>query len=126
MAVGVLYGLYVHVKRIGYEEAVAEYKVQAGEADAKRRVISEPIAAAAEVAQVQVRTLFKTIFKEVPVYVEATDCPLRGGFRVLHDAAANVVVPTPPPSLMLPASPLKTLPAPSPATTAPAGKPASA
>lgn len=35
-----------------------------------------------------VREAGKTIIREVPVYVPATDPPLSGGFRLLHDAAA--------------------------------------
>lgn len=42
-----------------------------------------------------VREKGKTIIQEVPRYVSATDCPLTGGFRVLHDAAAAGEVPDP-------------------------------
>lgn len=42
-----------------------------------------------------VREQAKTIVKEVPVYVKVDHCPLSGGFRVLHDAAATNTVPDP-------------------------------
>lgn len=36
-----------------------------------------------------IREAARTIIREVPVYVPATDPPLSGGFRLLHDAAAS-------------------------------------
>lgn len=33
------------------------------------------------------------IVQQVPVYIPADSCPLPGGFRILHDAAANSTVP---------------------------------
>ena len=44
-----------------------------------------------------IREAARTIIRQVPVYVPATDPPLSGGFRLLHDAAASGVpiVPVP-------------------------------
>lgn len=41
----------------------------------------------------KVRTVTKTLIKEVPVYVSANDCPMSPGFRLHHDAAAQGVLP---------------------------------
>lgn len=79
----------------GKAEVTAQYAKQAREADAKREAITAPIAQKQEAAQVQIRTVTQTIIKKVPVYVKSTDCPMPGGFRVLHDAAANGEVPDP-------------------------------
>ena len=73
----------------------AEYAAQVVKVDTKREAVAAPIAAKQEAAQVQIRTVFKTITKEVPVYVKTTDCPSTGGFRVLFDAAANGTLPDP-------------------------------
>ena len=46
----------------------------------------------------RVQTVYKTgatITKEIPVYVPVDSCPLPGGFRVLHDAAARGEIPDP-------------------------------
>jgi len=78
---------------IGYARAQAEYAKQAEKADEKRDAVEAPIAEKQEVAQVRIRTITKTIIEKVPVYVKADDCPMPGGFRLLHDAAAaNVEV----------------------------------
>jgi len=42
-----------------------------------------------------VREKAKTIIKEVPIYVPSDSCPMPGGFRVLHDAAARGEFPDP-------------------------------
>lgn len=92
-AAGAAYGVYLHVKHIGYEEAVAEYKVQADAANTKRAAVTPPIVAADAKAQETIRYVTKTLIKEIPVYVKTTDCPMPAGFRVLHDAAANGELP---------------------------------
>jgi hypothetical protein len=74
----------------------AQYATQAAKVDAKREAVAAPIVAKHEAAQVRIRTVTKTIIKEVPVYVQADACPMPAGFRVLHDAAANGEVPDPP------------------------------
>lgn len=84
-----------HIGDVREANVRAEYKKQAEAVDAKREEISDPIAQKAEAAQEKIRTVFKTITKEVTVYVKASDCPLSGGFRVYHDAAANGEVPDP-------------------------------
>jgi predicted transcriptional regulator len=43
----------------------------------------------------QIRTVTKETIRYVPQFVHADDCPLPGGFRVLHDAAAKGLVPDP-------------------------------
>jgi hypothetical protein len=84
-----------HIGDMREAKVRAEYKKQADAVDEKREAISEPIAKKSEAAQEKIRTVFKTITKEVTVYVKATDCPMSGGFRVYHDAAANGEVPDP-------------------------------
>lgn len=79
----------------GYDRAKAEYAAQVVKVDAKREAVAAPIAAKQEAAQVQIRTVFKTITKEVPVYVKADDCAVSGGFRVYFNAAANGTLPDP-------------------------------
>ena len=74
-------------------EIHADYKVQADIADAERAAIAAPIEAKQQAAQAHIRTVTKTIVKEVKVYVKDTDCPMPSGFRVYHDAAANGKVP---------------------------------
>lgn len=73
----------------------AQYQKQADEANAKREAISAPVAAKEQKAQDKIRTVFKTIIKEVPTYVSINDCLMSPGFRVFHDAAANGEVPDP-------------------------------
>lgn len=77
----------------GYDRAVSEFAKQAEKVDDKREAIAAPIVVKQEAAQVQIRTVTKTIIEEVPFYVKADDCPLPAGFRVLHDAAANGEIP---------------------------------
>lgn len=79
----------------GREEVRLAYAAQAGKADTQRAAAGVPIAQQQEARQAQVRTVFKTITKEIPTYVQADACPLPAGFRVLHDAAAYGVVPDP-------------------------------
>lgn len=81
---------------IGYDRAVAAYALQAQTVDTQRATLAEPAAAQEAAVQVQIRTVTKTLIEKVPVYVKVNDCPLPGGFRLLHDAAAaNVEVPGP-------------------------------
>lgn len=90
------YGAWAkHQQGIGYDRAQAEYVKQAKKVDTAREALASPIAAKQEAAQVQIRTVTKTIIKEVPVYVKATDFPMPAGFRVLHDAAADGTLPDP-------------------------------
>lgn len=64
--------------------------------DALRRTeASVQIAARHARQQAQTDALAHLINREVPTYVPATDCPLSGGFRVLHDASAAAAVPDP-------------------------------
>lgn len=74
-------------------EVRAQYAKQAKEADDKRTAVAAPIAARQEAAQEKIRTVFKTIIKEVPTYVSTHDCPMSPGFRVFHDAAAHGELP---------------------------------
>lgn len=46
-------------------------------------------------ALTKIRTVTKETIRYVPKFVRADDCPLSGGFRVLHDAAAEGRVPDP-------------------------------
>lgn len=84
-----------HERDIGRDEVRAEYAEQAKDADASRAAIAPPIAAKQEATQEKIRTVFKTIIKEVPTYVSINDCPMSPGFRVLHDAAVDGIVPDP-------------------------------
>lgn len=74
-------------------QVVARYAKQAKDADDKREALGAPIAARQQATQEKIRTVFKTIIKEVPTYVSINDCPMSPGFRVFHDAAANGEVP---------------------------------
>lgn len=84
-----------HQREIGRTEMRDQYAAQAKKTDDKRAAVSSPIAEQHAKAVVQIRTIYKTITKEVPVYVPSDSCPLPGGFRVLHDAAANGEIPDP-------------------------------
>lgn len=89
-------GYFAWVDRIGDKreaQVVARYDKQAKDADAQRAAVAAPIVEKQIVVQEKIRTVFKTITKEVPIYVQATDPPMSGGFRVLHDAAANGILP---------------------------------
>ena len=89
-----LYGAFVYAKHLGKAELRAELAVQVKKVDAKREAVAAPIAARQKAAQVQIRTVTKTIIEKVPVYVKTDDCPVSGGFRLLHDsAAANEPIP---------------------------------
>lgn len=82
-----------HIGDVREGQVRAQYAKQAKAVDDARAAISPPIAARQEVAQEKIRTVFKTIIKEVPTYVSINDCPMSPGFRVFHDAAANGEVP---------------------------------
>lgn len=84
-----------HIGDVREAEVMARYAKQAKTVDAKRDAVAPQIAAKQEQQQVRIRTVTQTIIKEVPVYVQADACPLPGGFRVLHDAAAHGEVPDP-------------------------------
>jgi hypothetical protein len=91
-------GYFAWADHIGNEreaKVVARYAKQAVAADTKRDAITADLVPKAAAAQEKIRTVFKTITKEVTVYVKATDCPMPGGFRVYHDAAANGTLPDP-------------------------------
>lgn len=74
---------------IGYERAHDEFRAQATRTDLQRARLAEPVVIAQEAAQVRIRTVTKTLIEKVPVYVPLDACPLPGGFRLLHDAAAT-------------------------------------
>lgn len=61
----------------------------------RRATVSDKSGQANVAAEAKVRTITKTIIREVPVYVSANDCPMSPGFRVLHDAAAAGELPDP-------------------------------
>lgn len=84
-----------HQREIGRNEMRDQYASQAKTTDDKRAAVSAPIAEQNAKAVTQIRTIYKTITKEVPVYVPSDSCTLPSGFRVLHDAAANGEVPDP-------------------------------
>lgn len=74
-----------------------ELKLQKRIAEEKAK---SDVATARIVTRVEYRTKIvrergATIVKEVPRYVPLDSCPLPGGFRVLHDAAAAGVLPDP-------------------------------
>ena len=84
-----------HERDIGRAEIRSEYAKEAAAANTTRAAITPPIVQKEAAAQAQIRTVTKTIIKEVPTYVKDTDCPVPGGFRVLYDAAAHGVIPDP-------------------------------
>ena len=84
-----------HQQGIGYDRARAEYALQAEQADTTRAAVAPVVEAAHKKAVEKIVVITETILKEVPVYVKDTDCPMPGGFRVLHDAAAHGEVPEP-------------------------------
>ena len=84
-----------HQQGIGYDRAKAEYAKQAEETDEKREAVAPVLEAAHKKAIEKIVVVTETIIKEVPTYVKATDCPMPGGFRVLHDAAADGTLPDP-------------------------------
>lgn len=84
-----------HIGDVREAKIRAQYAKQAQEVNDKRAAIAQPIAAKQVEVQEKIRTVFKTIIKEVPTYVSINDCPMSPGFRVFHDAAANGVLPDP-------------------------------
>lgn len=97
-AAALVVGYFAWAEHIGDQreaQVVARYTKQAKEADDRRAAVAPPIAAKQEAAQEKIRTVFKTIIKEVPTYVSINDCPMSPGFRVFHDAAANGELPDP-------------------------------
>lgn len=82
-----------HIGDVREAKVRAQYAKQAQEADVARAAVAPPIAAKQAAAQEKIRTVFKTIIKEVPTYVSINDCPMSPGFRVFHDAAANGELP---------------------------------
>lgn len=84
-----------HIGDVREAKIRAQFAEQAKKADEARAAISVPIAAKEVVVQEKIRTVFKTIIKEVPTYVSINDCPMSPGFRVYYDAAANGVIPDP-------------------------------
>ncbi len=82
-------------REIGRDEVRAQYAIAAQKNSAKREAVSAPISLKFARQTERIRTVTKTIIKEVPTYVSANDCPLSPGFRVFHDAAANGELPDP-------------------------------
>ncbi len=96
LAVALVAGYFAwadHIGDVREEKVRAQYAKQAKAADDKRAAIAPQIAVKQAVQQEKIRTVFKTIIKEVPTYVSINDCPMSPGFRVFHDAAANGVLP---------------------------------
>ena len=82
-----------HIGNAREAKVRAQYQTQADNANVKRAAITQPIEQKDAAAQIHIRTVTQTIIKEIPIYVKTTDCPMPGGFRVLHDAAANGQLP---------------------------------
>ena len=98
LAAALVAGYFAWADHIGDKREAqvrAQYQKQTDEANATRAAIGPPIAKKEAAAQEQIRTVFKTIIKEVPKYVSVNDCPMSPGFRVFHDAAANAQLPDP-------------------------------
>lgn len=96
LAAALVLGYFAWEDHIGDKRedlVVARYAKQAKATDDKRAAIAPPIAAKQEAAQEKIRTVYKTIIKEVPTYVSINDCPMSPGFRVFYDAAANGELP---------------------------------
>lgn len=84
-----------HIGDVREAKIRTQYAEQAKKADEARAAITAPIAEKQIVVQEKIRTVFKTIIKEVPTYVSVNDCPMSPGFRVFHDATANGELPDP-------------------------------
>ena len=93
--IGAAWRVHHNIWESGYDAARAEYQTQATTVNTKRAAVAEPIVQKQIVIQTRIRTVTETITKEIPVYVKADACPLPGGFRLLHDAAADGRVPDP-------------------------------
>lgn len=59
----------------------------------KRVKVTEKVDQKFQPQLTRIRTITKETIKEVPVYVSKNDCPMSGGFRLLHDAAAKGQLP---------------------------------
>lgn len=68
-----------------YEKALIAAAQETQRLVEKNYVIEQKIVATI----VKERVITKTLTEQVPVYVSADACPLPGGYRLLHDAAAR-------------------------------------
>lgn len=78
-----------------WDKAVAAQKAADAAVKPKQEAITERVVTKYVDRIKVVREKGKTIIQEVPRYVTSADCPLTGGFRVFHDAAAAGEVPDP-------------------------------
>jgi hypothetical protein len=103
--VALLAGAWIYA---GHRETNARHAVQARwdaeVAAARARAAKQKSESDVRTARVETRVVERVrvvreraaaIVKEVPIYVPVDSCPLSGGFRVLHDAAAAGVLPDP-------------------------------
>lgn len=78
-----------------WDKAVAAAKLKADKEVSKQAAITGKVETKTVTLIRTIRERGKTITREVPVYVSSSDCPMSGGFRVLHDAAAEGTLPDP-------------------------------
>lgn len=98
LTAGAGWALYEKGKEVVYAEWDAEKA--ATQIEASKKAVSDwnaanAVAQKVAAASVQDRVVYKTITKEIPTYVKVDDCPMSGGFRMLHDAAATGSLPDP-------------------------------
>jgi hypothetical protein len=81
------------------EDAQAQRDLQAergaAELVGRRQAVTARVDLKFAPALTQIRTVTKETIRYVPQFVRADDCPLPGGFRVFHDAAATGRIPDP-------------------------------
>jgi hypothetical protein len=82
-------------ERATWEAAAEKAAAQAAKKKVAQGAVSRAVEEKHAAKSEAVRVVTRTIIREVPRYVPSDSCPLAGGFRVLHDAAARGVVPSP-------------------------------
>ncbi|MDB5966695.1 MAG: hypothetical protein JWQ72_3195 [Polaromonas sp.] len=82
-------------EQLKYEGILAKAQAQVVRVQGKQAAVTAAVDLKYTPAIERVRTVTKTIVKEIPTYVSANDCPLSPGFRVFHDAAAAGELPDP-------------------------------
>lgn len=108
IAIAAVAGVSIWESRIKNKATAAvkqDYTAQAVTVDVARAAVAAPVIEAVAKEQIRIVIKTKTIIKEIPVYVKATDCPMPGGFRLLHDAAAIADAEVPDPARIADAAP---------------------
>lgn len=85
-------------EKAAHVKAIAEARKNVTQIETKQSQITQDVEQKHEAAQVQIRTITRTIIQKVPVYVTAkadSACTVPVGFVRLHDAAASGHLPSP-------------------------------